>query len=260
VTMIAMVSAKAAPGITTSVSLLATAWPTPVVVVDADPAGGDLASGWLSGVCMGGLTHPERSVVSFAMDTREHDDPGALVRYLQPVLGVPSCMLMAGPADPAHLRFVDTAAWRRLATGLSGISRPQSCGVDVLVDCGRFGPATPLALLCAADLVLIGVRPARRHAVAARCLATRLGSVLEPGRLGLAVCAASTLTTLDMERWVGLPAIVELPSDQRVARVFSDGARRPTGFHRSRLLRAAVRTSARLHRTLNESTPSVNVV
>src|SRR5664279_4468825 len=47
--LIAMVSGKAAPGVTTSTWALSMAWPGPVLVVDADPAGGDMAAGLLLG-------------------------------------------------------------------------------------------------------------------------------------------------------------------------------------------------------------------
>src|SRR5271170_6764721 len=47
--LLSITSGKAAPGATTSTWALALAWPRPVLVVDADPAGGDMASGLLLG-------------------------------------------------------------------------------------------------------------------------------------------------------------------------------------------------------------------
>ena len=41
---LALVSAKGAPGVTTSALLLAAVWPSPSVLVEADWAGGDLRS------------------------------------------------------------------------------------------------------------------------------------------------------------------------------------------------------------------------
>src|SRR5437764_653763 len=42
-------SGKAAPGVTTSCWALALSWPRRLLVVDCDPAGGDMAAGWLVG-------------------------------------------------------------------------------------------------------------------------------------------------------------------------------------------------------------------
>src|ERR1700730_14937770 len=114
--MIAMVSAKSAPGTSTSVALLASVWPRRVVVVDADPVGGSLATGWLGG----GLAYPDSSVLSFAIQQAADgvSGPAKLDQHLQPVPGVPNCMLMAGLVDSTQLRFVAAAGWHRLATAL----------------------------------------------------------------------------------------------------------------------------------------------
>jgi hypothetical protein len=251
--MIAMLSGKAAPGVTTSMALLATVWPAPVVIVDADPAGGDLTTGWLADSSVKGLLYPDRSVLSFAIETQRLAVGGRnlLEPHLQPVTGVPHCLLLAGLADPAQIRFMEPAAWHRLAAAFADLGRHRPRGADVLIDCGRFGPHTPLPLLCAADLVLIAARPQLRHTNAARCLISQLRSIVDPGRIALAACATSTFRTLEMERRIGIPAVVELPDDRRAARVFSDGVRRPVGLGRSRLVRAATRNALRLHETLD---------
>jgi hypothetical protein len=251
--MIALVSAKSSPGITTSIALLASVWPGPVVVVDADPVGGNLANGWLDG----GVAYPDRSVLSFAIETAKSDGsgPAGLDQHLRRVAGMPNCLLMAGLADSTQLRFVPTAAWHRLAAALSDRGRS---GSDVLVDCGRFGPATPMALLTAADLVLIAVRPRARDWGTARCLAGQLRSVIDPDRLGLAACATNPLGTMAVEQYLGLYAIVALPNNRGVAMAFSDGARRPMRFRRSRLVRTAIRTASLLHVAVNKHPPTAS--
>ncbi|HYS40000.1 MAG TPA: ParA family protein [Pseudonocardiaceae bacterium] len=249
--LIAMVSAKSAPGITTSVALLASVWPSQVVVVDADPVGGSLATGWL-----GGLAYPDRSILSFAIETANSgvSGPAKLDRHLQRVPGVPDCLLMAGLTDSTQLRFITSAAWHRLANALSELSRS---GSDVLVDCGRFGSTTPMPLLTAADLVLIAVRPRERDWGAARCLAGQLRSVTDADRLGLAVCATTPLGTMATEQYLGLYAIVALPNNRRVAMAFSDRRRRSVGFGRSRLVRTAARTASLLHVVVNKDQSTV---
>lgn len=245
--MIALVSGKSAPGITTSVALLASVWPSPVVVVDADPAGGDLAIGWLGGRR---LPYPDRSVLSFAIEAAQTGiaGPARLDQHLQRVPGTPNCLVLNGFPDTTQLRFVTVDGWYRLADELSELSRS---GTDVLVDCGRFGPTTPMALLRAADLVLIGVRPSLRDRGPARCLAGRLRSMVDPEKLGLAVLATTTLGTADVERHLGLYAMVSLPANRRVANAFSGGARRPVWSSRSRLVRTATHTASLMHVVLN---------
>lgn len=250
--MIALVSGKSSPGVTTTVALLASVWPSSVVAVDADPVGGDLAIGWLGG----NLAYPDRSVLSFAIETtRSSGAPAMLDQYLQPVRGVPNCRLLAGLTDWTQLRFVTPAVWHRLATALSEHSRS---GSDVIVDCGRFGPATPMPLLRTADLVLIAVRPSLRDRSAARCLAGQLRSAIDPDRLGVAVCATNTLGTIEVEQHLGLYAMLALPDDRRVARTFSDGRRRPIRFRRSHLVRTATHSASLLHVVLNQERSAVS--
>ena len=45
VVLIGLLSAKGAPGVTTSSLAIAAQWPRPAVVLDADPSGGDIAAG-----------------------------------------------------------------------------------------------------------------------------------------------------------------------------------------------------------------------
>jgi cellulose biosynthesis protein BcsQ len=257
--MIAMISGKAAPGVTTSVALLATVWPTEVVVADLDPAGGDLTTGWCNGSSNDAARWADRSVVSFALESERigGDMPGGLAAHLRPVAGAPNARLLAGLIDPMHLSFV-MSEWHRLSSALADLSRPCK-GVDVLVDCGRFSPDTPLSLLAAADLVLIAVRPGHREATAARYLLSQLRSIVPIEKLGLAVCATSTLRTLELEQQVGVCAALELPNDVRIAQVFSHGGHRPLRWHRSRLVRKAYDGATRLHVTLNEQRESTTM-
>jgi hypothetical protein len=248
VAIIALVSGKSAPGITTSVALLASVWPRPVVAVDADPAGGDLAIGWLG---ERRLPYPDRGVLSFAIESARTGagGPATLDQHLQRVPGVPNCRLLTGFADMTQLRFVTVDGWYRLADELSELSRS---GTDVLVDCGRLGTTTPMPLLRAADLVLIAVRPNLRDRGPARSLVGRLRSMVDPEKLGLAVLATTRQGTADVERHLGLYAMVSLPANRRVAMSFSHGARRPVWSSRSRLVRTATHAASLMHVVLNQ--------
>jgi len=49
VTAVAVLAGKASPGSTTVAAALTLTWPRPVLLVDADPAGGDVVPGLLPG-------------------------------------------------------------------------------------------------------------------------------------------------------------------------------------------------------------------
>lgn len=252
--VIAMLSAKSAPGVTTSVALLASQWPGPVVVADADPAGGDLAFGWLGSLAAAGRIQVDRGVLSFVHESRIRDGttPSRIEPHLQRVPGGRDVDVLVGLARrPAGARLVETADWARLAGELADLGRPQPDGVDVLVDCGRYGPETPWPLLDRADLVLITMRAHRRYLFAAGALAATLRSRIEPQRLALAICGSTPARARESARVLGLPAEVELPHDLRTARVFSDGASAPYVRRRPKLVRAAAAAADRLHQVLN---------
>ncbi|MFC4004930.1 hypothetical protein ACFS2C_23440 [Prauserella oleivorans] len=257
--VIALMSAKAAPGVTTAVAALAWVWPTEVLLADCDPAGGDLAAGWLGRWLLAGQLRADRGVLSFATETRHErgGSCGSLDGHAQPVAVAPHIRLLAGLASPAQNASVGAAGWHRLAQALTTTGPAR----DVLVDLGRYSPATPHALLQAADLVLLAVRPHARHVLAARPALAELARQLEPDRLGLAVCATTAAGSRDVRNALGFAVGLELPHDPRAAAVLSDGEYGGLPAARALLLRAARRTALRLHRTLNlrPSPPSAPV-
>lgn len=253
VAVIAVLSGKCSPGATTSVVALASCWPEPVVLADCDPAGGDIAPGWLGEQLMQGGMRAEVGVLSFVTATRHmpHADAAALTRHLQVPAQASQVRLLAGLTTAAQAASVGEAGWRRVAHALREVTDESGGdGVDVLVDCGRFGPGCPWPLLWAADLVLLAVRPLPRHVLAARPVAGELASHIPPDRLGLVVCATSSKDSRDAQRALGLPIGVELPQDPVGAAVFSDGTHNPRALRRSPLVRTARAAANRLYRTL----------
>jgi hypothetical protein len=251
--MIAMLSAKAAPGVTTSVALLASVWPGPVLVADADPCGGDIVPGWLGAPFSTGDVCRDRGVSSFAAETRHLGEgtPEMLAGHLQALPEVVNGSLLAGLAGSAQAHQVDIADWCRLAESLSALNRERAGEVDVLVDCGRIGVDTPWPLLTMADLVLLAVRPQRRFLCAAREAVATLRVLIESHRLGLAICGATAGREVEVQRALGLRVGLQLPDDQPTARVFSDGTGRGGRLRRTSLVRSAGSEAQRLRRVLN---------
>ena len=200
--MVAVVGAKGAPGATTSTLALACGWPGPILVVDADPAGGDIAAGWL-----GGRLGLDRGLLSFAAATRHIDAPAAadLTGHAVAVPDVPGVMVLPGLGHAGQAGGLDGRSWVRLAaaaatpsvaaapaaTGIgtgqgvppnaaapvdspvgSPVDSPRAGPIDVLADCGRIGADTGWPLLTAAEVVLLVTRPTlrgvhhARHAIA----------------------------------------------------------------------------------------------
>lgn len=255
--MIVILSAKGAPGTTTTVAVLASTWPSRVVVTDCDPLGGDLGVGWLAPWWLDGWLHDRRGLLSFVTATRHEARVagGILGEHLQDVPGTAQARLLVGLRERSQAMSITDAGWRRLATALVDLSRPGADTVDVLADCGRLGAATPWPLVDSADLVLLAVRPHQRHIASARPAAAVLRERVPADRLGLVVCATSRAAVGPTQRLLGLPAALALPDDPHAARVFSDGVDASGRVWRSALVRVAARTGHRLHLVLN-SAPS----
>lgn len=144
---LAVVSAKHSPGATTTAAALATAATDdgPVLLVEADPAGGDLAARHRLSL--------DPSLVSLAAAGRHRVDLDASVDgHCQPLPAGPTVLL--APASPSQT----TAALRSLGPHL--VDALMRRGGTVVVDGGRWpadGAATPL--IEAADAILLVARP-----------------------------------------------------------------------------------------------------
>ena len=142
--IVAFGSAKTGP-VTTSVLALAATWPDdqPPVIVELDPAGGDLAV-WF------GL-RSEPGLVSLAAAARRGPAP-ALREHTQPLPGGVPVVVAPPTAEQA------CAALRALADRLPQLLLAEPAGV--LVDCGRLSPSPTLEpLLRAAGTTALVARP-----------------------------------------------------------------------------------------------------
>ena len=137
--VIAFASAKGSPGVTTTVLALAWVWPhvapgRRVVVVDADVAGGGVATGYLQGAASSG-----RGILSLATG-RSADAAASFWDSLMSLDDDGSRLLLAGVTDPAQARVVENS-WTPLAGVLDQLDSADA-PVDVLVDLGRLGTCT----------------------------------------------------------------------------------------------------------------------
>jgi hypothetical protein len=261
--VVAVMGAKGAPGATASVLALACGWPRPVLVVDADPAGGDVAAGWL-----GGRVGLDRGLLSFAAATRHAEAATAadLAPHVVTVPDAPGVMVLPGLAHAGQAGGLDDRLWARLLIAASSpwpAADPEEAGggagpvrVDVLADCGRISAGTPWSLLAVAAVVLLATRPTLRGVHHARyALSVVQAAAGDVGRMGLLVCGPGVYEPAEIERAVGLPVRVVLPADGPSADALADGATGGNGsrgahvgrgWSRTLLARAARRAAQQL--------------
>ncbi|MGH8776902.1 MAG: hypothetical protein ACRDWI_17695 [Jiangellaceae bacterium] len=173
--LVAFASAKGSPGVTTTVSALGSVWPRDVVVADLDPAGGDLALRHRDP--QGHALDPDRSLLSLAAAARRGLDPEEIHDHVQTAAG--GLDVLAGITHPEQVTGIGPV-WPTVAATLREVP-----GVDVLADCGRLVPGTPvLPVLTAADAVVLCVRPSVESYAHLRERLRWLSGPLRIGQLG----------------------------------------------------------------------------
>lgn len=163
---IALCGDKGAPGVTTSALALASAWPGPAVVVEASPAGGDLAI----------RLHPKGSVlpemptvltvVTASRHTRDQDPVSAHSHVLNSTTTVV-------PGAAFAEQVANIGEWSPLADALG---RTKAC---VFADLGHLHASSPVLRVAArADVVIVVSRPDMPSVVRLRERLTRLATDL----------------------------------------------------------------------------------
>lgn len=151
-TVFAMFSDKGSPGVTTLGLALASVWPRAVALVEADPAGGDLARR-LTDSAGHPLLAREPSVLTLAAAARRAVDPSLVWTHSQRL-----------PSGGGRASVVPGIATPEQATAMAELWAPLICAVgtsdrDVLVDLGRLdgqSPARPILDRC--DVLLAVAR------------------------------------------------------------------------------------------------------
>ena len=246
--VIALISAKGSPGVTTTSLAMTLAWPRPVMLVEADPSGGDILAGYLRGQLA-----MDRGLVQVAVAARQHrivDDFNAQLLDIAKPKSPVSRVLLSGLADPAQAATVGPT-WDLLATHFSRLGHPDS-GTDVIVDCGRLATNhPPLHVLAIADSVILVVRATLRSASTAKAAveATRYG-LGEAGqnRLGLIVIDGGEYRSAEVAKALHVPVIATMPWRPSEAAALSDGIGRIAGS--SALLRAAREVEPVVHQAI----------
>jgi hypothetical protein len=228
----ALVSAGGSPGVTTAAIALALAWPSRVIVAECDPSGGDALAGLLTGsVCAG------HGLMEHAIEAGR--DGLAATRALDaqsiPLDADRTRTLLPGLTDPRQAAGL-ASAWPAVTATLTAQD------ADVIADCGRLdaGSGQPLAVLSAARIIAIVLRPTLRQVWSARPRVDMLADLADSGsKLALLITGPGTHSAREVSRALGVPVAAVLPADARSATLLSDGVGGWQDLRRGSLLRAA---------------------
>ena len=234
--VIALASARGAPGVTTTALAMALSWPRPVLLLEADVSGG---SAILAGYLRGSTRH-DTGLVDLAAAHRA----GTLADGLRDAsipLPNSSVRLVPGltwPTQAVNLQPV----WEPLAAALHGLER---IGADVIVDAGRLGTVHgPAPLLRHADAVLLLTRTTLPAVAAARARLKVLRDDLANEGTGedalalLLVGEGQPYNAREIRDHLGAPVTAAVAWDPVHAEVFSIGAAAGRHFQDSSLVRS----------------------
>jgi len=231
--LVGVASVKGSPGVSTLALGIAAGWPAAgVVLVEADPDGGDLAARF--------GRHPDPGLLSFVAAVRSGATAHLLRGHAQR-LPLDVDAVLAPPGAGA------SAAVHALALGGAGMLRAAAREASVVVDVGRLvhgGPALAVAGF-AADVVLVA-RPVLEDLTQ---IQARLGWLREAvgGRLWLALVGSGPYPATEVARDLGMRVLGEVPGDDRHGVGVLTGRLSGRGWQRLRLLRAARGMALALH-------------
>lgn len=204
-------AAKGAPGTTTLVLALATAWARynrPPLLVEADPDGGSIAAD-----LFGGRAPDDRGVAGLALAR----DPEPLYSLQAQCIDVVDAdfTLLLGPGCPARARSA-AAAWPVLAAALLPLR--ESGEVDVLVDLGRAraDDAVTHFLLPVLDQLVWVTGSSLADVLATRAAVTTTTSLV-PAVQVVVVGPDRPYRPTEIADAVGAPVVATLPHDRHLS-------------------------------------------
>lgn len=250
--VLALASAKGAPGLSTAALAMTLLWPRSALLAECDPAGG---SSVLSGYLRGGVDH-SRGLLNLAVAHRHGELEQALWSQLVPLTSTADGAVGLGGLAPPYERLLlpglsdaaqapsTTGLWGPLASLLASLER---AGTDVVVDAGRLGAAhAPIPLLRHADLVLLVTGTGLPAVAAARARLGVLREDIEATATGggemsplglLLIGEGRPYTAREITGALGVPVVASLAWDPASAEVLSAGAAPGRRFDSSSLAR-----------------------
>lgn len=248
--LIALGSVKGSPGVTTTCLALAAGWPAGRrLVIEADPAGGDLGP-WL------GLP-PAPGLTGLAAAARHDHSSDVAWQHAQKLAGGLSVVISPAGTEQA------SACLAALAGNGSPVFTALKGAADtVIADCGRLDPGSPaLAIAAGADVTLVMVRP---RVSDLSHLALRTGALLRAGaRLALLLApdagrgpAEASYPAGEIAATLDIPVQASVPADPRGAADLVTSRGEIHKIRRAPLARAAASLAAALAAETGQHSPS----
>ncbi|WP_434742420.1 ParA family protein [Micromonospora sp. SH-82] len=221
--IVALVSAKGSPGVTTTALACALAWHRRLILAECDPAGGSVMAGYLGGVLNGPRGIGELAVGELRDGNLEQAFWSQLVDLDAPKR---ERLLLPGVVDPAQAGSV-TPLWQRFTDFFADLEKGRP-PYDVLVDCGRLhvsGPpwpvlraATVVLLVTRANLPDLSVTRSVVRAIERDFVEHRVPS----GTLRL-LLVGDGHSDAEIAKALRVPVIARIPDDRRTAEVLTLG-------------------------------------
>lgn len=240
--LVGLASVKGSPGVTSTGLTLAAVWPRPVVLLEADLAGGDLA--YRCRAAHGGPVYAQTGLLQLAAAVRGGGAPGG-----EPVTGEAQLLacgvsLVQGVNSTAQARGI-TGLWPAIAHACT------AADVDVIVDLGRLDRASAVMPLAQASDYLLPVASTSLESVMhlAEGLQDLMGGLAQRGSVSISPVlvgpdthAAQDCADLDnVLTRAGLPTLAtqSMPYDPKALERLEQGEKATGRLGRTLLLRGA---------------------
>lgn len=202
--LVAVLSVKGSPGVTTFSVALAARWPSRgrALLIEADPSGGDVGTRFSLASTPG--------LLSLAAAARRSDDPSVVWQHAQALPG--GLAVVAAPPDADRARAALSTLVGDPAAGV-GILRAAANAPDtaVIADCGRIdagSPAMPIVRLADAMILLT-----RARAEDLAHLARRLPAIGRWAPRPAMLLVGEGYSAAEVVRELGVPPLGRLPDD-----------------------------------------------
>ena len=231
--VVALASIKGSPGVTTAATAIAASWPDgrKVLLVEADPFGGDLAPRY--GVSVTG------GLASLFAAARRTLDPEAIWGHVHQLPGgLPVLFGLTG----VHQAVANEKAWPTIAKALAGLD------ADVVVDAGRLLPQFAGGvrdILDQADALVLLCDPTLEAIVHLRDALPGLVAEMRGRQLLVLLTSSVGYSAADIGKTLQVSVGPTMPSDPAAAAALAN-KRSIKRLEKSRLLRWAVAVIAEL--------------
>ncbi len=225
-TFVALASVKGSPGVTTAATAIAASWPVgrKVLLVEADPFGGDLAPRYGSSVT-GGLA-------SLSVAARRTLTPEAVWEHTGELPG--GLPVLFGLTN-VNQAVANENAWPAIASALAGLD------ADVVIDAGRLLPdfgGGIRHLLARADIVAVLFAPTLEAIVHLRDMLPSLAAEVRDRRLVVVPTATAGYSAAEIGGTLSVGVGPAMPDDPHAAEALAN-RRSVRRLERTRLLRWA---------------------